>query len=396
MTYREFLLDVKKIKKNRIKFYLKWVLMYENSLKYGQKDRASFIKSLENRFELWQIEQIKEALHFHDLYKNSFPLPKSYRILIKSTKEALRYHHKSLNTEKTYIYWLNDFIKFIEGIKPEDISQNNIKRYLSYLAVERKVSVSTQKQCFNALLFVSRFILNIDINGLESVVKSTIKKKLPVVLSEKEVKEIFKNISGTNLLMLQLIYGAGLRISECLCLRVKDIDFRNMTITIRSAKGNKDRMTLLPGFLELKLKKQISFIKELYNEDRDNNIDGVELPDALEHKYANAKREWPWFWVFPSQRLSIDPRTNRVRRYHILPSTLQKSFHIALKKSHIVKAASVHSLRHSFATHLVEAGYDIRTIQELLGHSNLSTTMIYTHVASKNKLSVISPIDNIY
>ena len=195
--------------------------------------------------------------------------------------------------------------------------------------------------------------------------------------------------------MLQLIYGAGLRLNECLCLRIKDLDFENGTLTIRAAKGDKDRITILPRFLSTKLEKHISTVKGLFLDDRENNVCGVVLPTALEKKYPKAGEEWGWFWVFPSHKLSVDPRSGKVRRYHLYPSTLQKTFHTALLKSGVTKKASIHTLRHSFATHLVESGYDIRTIQELLGHSNVSTTMIYTHVASKNKLSVISPFDNL-
>ncbi|MDC7126036.1 MAG: integron integrase, partial [Spirochaetales bacterium] len=220
--------------------------------------------------------------------------------------------------------------------------------------------------------------------------------RLPVVCTGNEIRKIFKYLNDPHLLMAQIIYGSGIRLNECLNLRIKDLDFERKSIHIYSGKGNKDRLTVLPEQIINRIKQHLSKIRKFYNEDRKNNIAGVMLPDALNQKYKNASKDWSWFWVFPAQRLSVDPYINIVRRFHIYPSTLQKAFKSAVEKSGISKNASIHTLRHSFATDLIERGYDIRTVQELLGHSNISTTMIYTHIAQKNKLGVKSPLDNLF
>lgn len=396
MTYSEFICKEKGIEEKKLPYYEFWVELYkkyENTNNNVNQD--IFLLWLQGKYEPWQIEQARQSLLFYKQYQSETEdESKTWKQIEKEVREELRFQHKSYNTEKTYLHWLRDFIRYIDNKIPEHVKQKDIKNYLSYLAVTRKISGSTQKQAFNSLLFVCRFAMNIKIENLNSVIRSEKGRRLPVVLSANEIKRIFKQVDGVKLLMLELIYGAGLRLEECLSLRIKDLDFERGTLTIRSGKGNKDRITILPHYLSDKLESGILAIKSIYMEDREKNICGVELPKALEKKYPNAGKEWQWFWVFPSYKLSVDPRTHKVRRHHINSSTLQKVFYKSLKKANINKRASVHTLRHSFATHLVEAGYDIRTIQELLGHTNISTTMIYTHVANKNKLSVVSPIDN--
>ncbi|MBI5746322.1 MAG: integron integrase, partial [Nitrospirae bacterium] len=219
------------------------------------------------------------------------------------------------------------------------------------------------------------------------------RRRLPVVLSIKEITSIFEYMAGTQQLMAMLIYGCGLRLQECLSLRIKDIDLEQNIVIVRSGKGDKDRRTMLPESLKDNLIHHLSEVRAMYDEDRAKDLNGVYLPNALERKYPNAGKEWAWFWLFPSKSLSVDPRSHTVRRHHMHPASLQKAFKTAAGKAGIAKQASVHTLRHSFATHLLEKGYDIRTIQELLGHSNLQTTMIYTHVATKNILGVRSPLD---
>jgi integron integrase len=273
------------------------------------------------------------------------------------------------------------------------ITEQDLRDFLSYLSVERRVSAATQRLAFNALLFIFRYIFEIEIHGLSTVVPSRIPKKLPVVLGVDEIKNIFSHLNGANLIMVSLIYGGGLRLQECISLRVKDLDFSRNCITIKSGKGNKDRETVFPEKVCGLLKKHLEQTRKIYENDRKKGIAGVATPEALDRKYANLGREWGWFWVFPSESLSIDPISRIVRRHHIYPTTLQKIFRQAVIKAGISKHATVHTLRHSFATHLIEKGYDIRTIQELLGHSDVSTTMIYTHVARKNKLGVTSPVD---
>ena len=282
---------------------------------------------------------------------------------------------------------------FIKGKTPEELRGKDIQAFLSYLAVERKVSPSTQNQALNALVFFFKHVLNKNIEKKISAVKARPKVRLPVVLSQGEVQKIFRNMSGVTRLMAMLVYGCGLRLTECLQLRIKDIDLERGMVIVRSGKGNKDRRTVLPETLKNDLIRQMNAARVLYDEDRTNDVAGVELPHALERKYPNAGKEWGWFWLFPSKTLSVDPRSGKIRRHHIHGATLQKAFKKAVRTANIAKQVSVHTLRHSFATHLLENGYDIRTIQELLGHKNLQTTMIYTHVAERNTLGVVSPLD---
>ncbi len=404
MTFNEYMLQKKGVDPYRVKYFIHWVDQYKNYLKDESKKEEDFFKELSHKVEDWKVEQAHKAVYYFKKYKQLEIDRKEnaikdtfgkWEVLEEQVRSELRFQHKSYNTEKTYIYWLKDFANYKNRINPEKINFNDIKKYLSYLAIDRNVAISTQKQAFNALLFMCRYVLEIEVDNLSSAIRATKIGKLPVVLTAEEIKKILKHINGDKLLMIQLIYGAGLRLNECLSLRIKDIDFENNIVTVRGGKGDKDRKTILPKYLSDKLENHITAINKIFMLDRYNKVAGVELPGALEKKYPNAGVEWCWYWVFPSNKLSIEPRSKQIKRYHIYPSTLQKVFHTALVKSGIPKKASVHTLRHSFATHLVESGYDIRTIQELLGHSNVSTTMIYTHVANKNKLSVISPFDNL-
>jgi integron integrase len=255
------------------------------------------------------------------------------------------------------------------------------------------VSASTQNQALNAIVFLYRHVFDKNIEGEINAVRAKQKQRLPVVLTVKEVDKIVSGMSGLNRLMVRFIYGCGLRLQECLQLRIKDVDFEQGVVVIRSGKGDKDRRTVLPEAVREELAEHLTGIKVIYEKDRRGNLNSVQLPGALERKYPNAGKEWGWFWFFPAQTVSIDPRTNIVRRHHVHHDALQRAFKVAVMKAGITKQASVHTLRHSFATHLLENGYDIRTIQELLGHTNLQTTMIYTHVATKNILGVRSPLD---
>lgn len=262
------------------------------------------------------------------------------------------------------------------------------------MALERKVAASTQNQAFNALLFLFRNVLDRELVDVSETVRAKTRRKLPVVLKKDEINRIFGKLSGIYLLMARLIYGGGLRVQECISLRVKDIDFERSALTVRSGKGDKDRITVLPESLKNDLLAHLLTVKKVYEQDFSHaDAEGVSLPHALERKYPNAGKEWGWFWVFPAAALSDDPRSGKRRRHHVHVTNLQRRFKEAVRAADITPNASVHSLRHSFATHLLEKGYDIRTIQELLGHSNLQTTMIYTHVAGKNILGVSSPLD---
>ncbi len=389
-----------------IEHYLKWIALYLNEQVKSTKQLSAIAFSndlaLSNKYADWQIKQAKTAVNLFMQFRSSnYSIPKPiiktdvcWEQLKEQNRRQLRLMHKSLQTEKTYQRWLVDFITYTQT-SADLISADDLKRYLTYLAVKRKVAQATQKQAFNALLFFYRHILHIRIENLDGTIMSKQSSRLPLVLTRNEVKRVLYQLKDPYLLMAELIYGSGIRLNECLNLRIKDLDFERRSLLILSGKGNKDRLTLMPEKIKTRISKHLNYVKTLYEADRQNNISGVMLPDALCRKYPNASTTWSWFWVFPSHKLSIDPYSNTVRRFHIYPSTLQKAFKTAVSSSGITKNASIHTLRHSFATSLIEAGYDIRTIQELLGHSDLSTTMIYTHVANKNKLGVKSPFDSL-
>ena len=310
--------------------------------------------------------------------------------------KALRLRHRSLSTEKTYLYWMRVFCQHLKGTSPHSLENFHFINFMTYLVVERKVSASTQNQAFNAILFFYRHVLDKEIGELGGAVRAKYRRKLPVALTKQEIGQVFGYMKAKHLLVCKLIYGCGLRLTECLNLRVRDIDFAQNCLTVRSGKGDKGRQTVLPESLKNGLYKHLEKIQVLYENDRLDDIPGVYLPNALGRKYPNAGKEWAWQWVFPSPSLSVDPVTKAVRRHHVCPDTLQKRFREVARKAGIIKRATIYTLRHSFATHLLEEGYDIRTIQELLGHVNLQTTTIYTHIARKNKLWVKSPLDNLY
>ncbi len=397
-----------KVSPHKIPYYLNWIdwyISFSKNLPSHADSKLSYLRYLNKRFEDWQVEQADRAVSIYQSFLKSSANPNtidknlsdnhSWDTTIFNMKNELRLQNKSFKTEKSYLYWVKQFRNFAGKKQPGVLNQDDVKSFLTYLAIERQVSTSTQKQAFNATLFLYRHILDKEITNLDSVVKATTKRRLPVVLSGREISEILSHMYYPYKLLAEIIYGGGLRLSECLNLRIKDINFRSDILTIRSGKGDKDRQTILSKKVKEPLKQHIMKIRKLYEEDLMENRPGVPLPKALERKYPNAGKEWPWFWVFPSYKISVDPRTGIVRRYHLFPSSLQKAFKTALGKTGVNKTASIHTLRHSFATHLIENGYDIRTVQELLGHSNVSTTMIYTHIARFNKLGVISPMDNI-
>jgi integron integrase len=361
----------------------------------------AYLHSLEERCADWQILQAQTAVGMYKHYKEearqppSDDEPKSWLGLMRKTTEALRLQSKSYATEKTYLYWIRKFQTFTAGTTPTDLSEKELRDFFSMLVTEHNVSISTQKQAFHSLLYFYRNGLGETVTGLTDFLRSKKKIRLPVVLSLEEIITITNIMKPLYRLMAKIIYGGGLRISECFQLRIKDVDLTKKVLTVRSGKGDRDRQTLHSNSIIEELEAHIASTKTLYQEDRFNERLGVALPKALERKYPQAGKEWAWFWLFPSGKESIDPRSKIVRRHHLFPSTLQKEFKRALRLSGIPKNPSVHSLRHSFATQLIESGYDIRTVQELLGHQDLSTTMIYTHVAQKNKLGVISPADRL-
>ncbi len=305
----------------------------------------------------------------------------------------LRLRRRSISTEKAYLSWLRSFYRFVNGKSPDKLDNTDVKDFIIHLAANLKVAPSTQNQTFNAILFFYRFVLDQQIDDMQGALRARRKRRLPVVLTKQEVQTVFGYMKETNLLMAQTIYGCGLRLRECLKLRIKDVDLKRNRLTVMGGKGDKDRVTILPESIKPDLDAHIKLLWALYLKDQKMRAPGVELPYALGRKYPNAGKEWPWQWVFPARSLSVDPRSKVVRRHHLHPSNLQKHLKKAAKRAGIHKRVTVHTLRHSFATHLLENGYDIRTIQELLGHSSVRTTMVYTHVAGKNLMGVKSPLD---
>ena len=314
-------------------------------------------------------------------------------VLLNQIRSVLRTRHYSYQTEKIYVYWIKRYIFFHNLTHPVEMGAKEINHFLTHLAVEEKVSASTQNQAMFALLFLYKEVLCVDLPWLNDFTPAKRSVRVPVVLSPEEVATLLSNLSGVNWLMGNLLYGSGLRLRECLRLRVKDLDFGYKQIIVRDGKGGKDRFTILPEKLVEPLRKHLLTVKRLHDNDRKAGLGKVELPFALEKKYANAAIEFKWQFVFPSHKLSPDPRSGRIARHHTSASGLQKAVKRALEVSGIEKKASCHTLRHSFATHLLQHGYDIRTIQDVLGHKEITTTMIYTHVLQQNRLGVRSPVD---
>jgi len=313
--------------------------------------------------------------------------------LMDQVRDVLRVHHYSLRTEQSYTHWIKRFILFHGKRHPREMGKNEIAAFLTHLAVQKDVSPSTQNQALSAILFLYKKVLNIEPDWIEGVVRAKRPKRLPVVLKRDVVMKLLNQLSGTKKLLAFLIYGSGLRLMEAARLRVKDMDFDYGQLIIRAGKGDKDRVTILPDSLREPLKKQFELARRYYELDRQEASPGVELPHAIERKYPNAGKEWPWFWVFPAKNRSTDPRTQIVRRHHVYEKTLQRSIKQAARNLGLPAPVSVHTLRHCFATHLLENGYDIRTLQELLGHKDLYTTMIYTHVLQKGGRGARSPLD---
>ena len=315
--------------------------------------------------------------------------------LLDQVHQAIRTRHYSPRTEESYVHWIKRFIFFHNKRHPVEMGEAEIGRFLSSLATDSHVSASTQNQALNAILFLYREVLRKEIGYINGVVRAKRPHRLPVVLTRQEVKSILGTLDHSDWLMVMLIYGAGLRLMECLELRVKDIDFTSNQIVIRAGKGDKDRHTLLPGAVKEPLAKHLELTKEQHRHDLEHGIGRVALPDALEHKYPNAGKEWGWQWVFPATTHFTDRMTGERRRHHLHESVLQKAVKEAVRKAGIAKPATPHTFRHSFATHLLEDGYNIRTVQELLGHRDVSTRMIYTHVLNRGGRGVNSPADRL-
>lgn len=401
MELKQYLIEKEGIEASKLSYYIFWIERFKQHASIngiGSQSERSFLHQLGLDNDQWKVQQAGRAVCSYiawlNVTRNKGNSAKgSWETHFRILESKVKTMHYSYQTQKIYVHWLRKLMEFAQ-CKPAELDERHLESFISYLANEKKVSRSTQRQALNALVFFYRHNLKRS-PQLGFMAPSEKKRKLPVVLSRREVHAAFCQLNGVYRLMAKLIYGAGLRISECLSLRIKDLDFERNMLIIRSGKGDKDRMALIPQSLIPEIKEQIQSARQLYQSDRMENRPGVPLPDALARKYTNASLDWNWFWLFPAKKICRYARDNQNYRYHVYPTSLQKQFSTAVKLAGITKQASVHTLRHSFATHLVEDGYDIRTIQELLGHSNVKTTMIYTHVATKNKLSVISPMDKL-
>lgn len=313
--------------------------------------------------------------------------------LLDQVRHAVRARHYSLRTEDTYVRWVKRFILFHDKRHPREMGLQEVQQFLTHLAVDGQVAASTQSQALSALLFLYQQVLKQEIGWLEEVVRAKQPQRLPVVLTQAEVAAVLRQLSGTPWMMATLLYGAGLRLMECIRLRVKDVDFAYNQIVVRDGKGQQDRVTMLPQQVKEPLQQHLRTVKGLHEQDRQAGAGHVYLPYALERKYPNAHREWIWQYVFPAAKPSQDPRTGIIRRHHAHRLVLQRAVQDAVRKAQLSKPANCHAFRHAFATHLLEAGYDIRTVQELLGHKDVSTTMIYTHVLNRGGRGVKSPAD---
>lgn len=337
------------------------------------------------------IEAIETNTTPHQDIADAPPKPR----LLDQMRAVIRVKHYSLRTEKTYISWVRHFIHWSGLRHPADMGAAEIEAFLSMLANQRDVAASTQNQALAALLFLYKQVLGVDLPWLDGITRAKKPARLPVVLSQAEVRSVLSHTKGTSGVIIRLLYGAGLRLMEAMRLRVKDIDFDSNIILVRGGKGDKDRVVPLPVALVQPLRDQLVARRKMHDVDLARGMVDVELPHALWKKYPNAPKEWAWQYVFAAADYSTDPRTGVIRRHHIHEKTIQRAMRAAVVAAGIHKPASCHTLRHSFATHLLEAGSDIRTVQELLGHSDVSTTMIYTHVVKRGAAGAISPLDRL-
>jgi integron integrase len=313
--------------------------------------------------------------------------------LLDQLRERIRYLHYSIRTEQAYVHWVRAFVRFHRMRHPSELGGPEVEAFLTWLAAERHVSVSTHKQALSALLFLYQKVLGLDLPWMNEIGRPKSRVRLPVVFTHEEVLRLFATLDGEQQLFVQLLYGTGMRIMEALRLRVKDVDFARRAVIVREGKGSKDRVVMLPASLVPALREQMARARAVWAADRAAGRAGVHMPNALDRKYPRAGASWTWFWVFPQAELSVDPRTGAAQRHHLSDQGIQRAFKRALERAGIQKLATPHTLRHSFATHLLQSGYDIRTVQELLGHADVSTTMIYTHVLKLGGGAVRSPLD---
>ena len=319
--------------------------------------------------------------------------PLQSKRVLDQLRERIRYLHYSLKTEEAYLFWSRAYIRFHGVRHPKDMGAAEVEAFLTHLTNTRRVSVSTHKQALSALLFLYREVIGVDLPWMNEMARPTTPRRIPSVLTIEEVAALLSKTEGETGLLARLLYGTGMRLMEGLRLRVKDLDIPRKVITVREAKGGKDRVVMLPQVLATPMSEQLDKARAVWTADRAAQQPGVETPHALDRKYPRAGETWAWFWVFPSPTLATDPRSGVIRRHHLYEQRLQRALKLAVTEAGIAKPVSVHTLRHSFATHLLQAGTDIRTVQELLGHSDVSTTMIYTHVLKMAAGTTRSPLD---
>ncbi len=324
---------------------------------------------------------------------NPAPSTPNPRTLLGHLRSQIRVRHYSYRTEVAYTYWVRRYIRFHAGRHPRELGAESLKDFLSSLAEKDKVAASTQNQALAALLFLYKEVLGLELPWLDGIKKAKRPRRLPVVLTREEARALLARMEGTHGLMARLLYGTGMRLREMITLRVKDVELSRREIAIREAKGGKDRMTVLPSTLVEPLRDHLARVHTLFLEDRAKDLPAVELPGAYGRKNPAAGKLWGWHWVFPQRTLAADPRTGIRRRDHAHEQAFSRSLARAAREAGLVKPVTAHTMRHSFATHLMESGYDIRTVQELLGHKDVSTTMIYTHVLNRGGRGVVSPLD---
>lgn len=325
----------------------------------------------------------------------STPPDSARQQLIASVRKEIRLRHYSYRTEKTYLGWITRYLAFHRNRQAGSLGPDAITAFLSHLATDRKVSASTQNQALQSLLFLYREVLKVQLPFLNDMVRASKPRRLPVVLTQEEVQRVMSHLQGASKLMVALMYGSGLRLHEALTLRVKDLDLARRDITVRNGKGGKDRITVLPATVLPMLQSHLTAMRAWYEAERKQNAPGVSIPDALARKYPISPIAWGWQYVFPSTKFATDALDGRLVRHHLHPKTIQRAVQFAMLRAGITKPAGCHTFRHCFATHLLEAGYDIRSVQELLGHSDVKTTMIYTHVLNRGGRAVKSPLDGI-
>ncbi|MGH8556383.1 MAG: integron integrase [Methylococcales bacterium] len=373
---------------------------------FRQMLKAAWVDEVDWDFWRQSAHQLEDdhatvARDYQPVPERSESLPQSQRTRLPETDHPVlddlrievRRRGYSIRTEQAYAGWVARYLAFHGHPNPRTLGTQAVASFLEHLAVQRKVSASTQNQALNALVFFHGQVLKQPIGTLDSFARAKRSKKLPVVLTRAEVTRLIERLDGTFRLMAELLYGTGMRLMECVRLRVLDVDFGYSQIVIRNAKGAKDRVTPLPQSLVDRMHEHLARVREIFEQDSQDGFGEVYLPEALSRKYPNAPKEWKWHYVFPSGRLSVDPRDGKTRRHHIHETGLQKKIKTAADAAGITKRVTCHSLRHSFATHLLKAGYDIRTVQDLLGHADVSTTMIYTHVLNQPGVTVRSPLD---